>query len=101
MNCFLLSISFCFINSSYFSFLDSKKNSHIPKKEYLSCEHFDYITWDLVEKYHTKKEQQDFSKWMMGQTSSVVNGQNAIYVWDYERWLRQDKKIDQDSKDWD
>jgi hypothetical protein len=25
----------------------------------------------------------------------------CVYTWDYERWLRQGKQIEQDSNDWD
>lgn len=72
----------------------------IPGDKYYVCSHFPYITEALFKKYHTEKEWKIFNKWMRGQTVSEVNGEMAIYSWDYERWVEQGKKTEQ-GEDWD
>lgn len=60
------------------------------------------VTFKMVEKAHTKKEYENFCAWMGGQTcGTMANGESGIYSWDYERWLRQGKKTDQNKEDWD
>ena len=72
----------------------------IPNTEYYLCDSFTYITEELFKKHHTEEDWKTFIYWMCGQTCSEVNGQAAIYSWDYERWLRQGKQKEQ-GKDWD
>jgi len=72
----------------------------IPKEKYLSCEEFEYVTLDLFKEYHSAEEEKIFLKWMRGQTCGLVDNAIAIYIWDYERWLRQGRKTDQ-GYDWD
>lgn len=72
----------------------------IPKTHYYSCDSFTYITPRLFKAYHTQEEWETFNKWLTGQTVSEVNGEEAIYSWDYERWLRNGKKHEQGA-DWD
>ncbi len=72
----------------------------IPRKKYLECPEFTYITMKLFKEHHTEEELERFSKWMCGQTCSAVDGEAAIYSWDYERWINQGKQVGQ-GPDWD
>jgi hypothetical protein len=67
----------------------------IPKTHYYTASQFTYITQRLFMAYHTKEDWEVFDHWMRGQTCSEVNGEVAIYSWDYERWVRQGKRKDQ------
>ena len=72
----------------------------IPKINYYNDETFSYITEKLFKTHHSEEDWKVFVEWMRGQTCSEVNGETAIYSWDYERWLRQGKKTEQGA-DWD
>ena len=44
---------------------------------------FTYIdTKDIPEKYR-----EEFLNWMQGQTSPIIEGCDAVYSWDWDRWL--------------
>jgi hypothetical protein len=72
----------------------------IPQTEYIQLEGLSGVTFEQIEKYHTKEEVQNFNKWITGQTCSIYKDKPLIYSWDYERWVRQGMKISQ-GKDWD
>ncbi len=77
----------------------------IPQSEYKTAPGIgSYITFDQIKKYHSAQESDDFIEWMSGQTCSGVYENetwvSAIYVDDYERWLRQGKQTEQGA-DWD
>jgi len=61
---------------------------------------FPYITKRLFFAYHSAEEWMVFSRWMRGQTVTVINDEVAIYAYDYERWVSLGKGTDQGS-DWD
>ena len=76
----------------------------IPQSDFLYHEEgrFYYVTFEMVEKVHTKQETEDFNKWMGGQTCGMTpDGEMAIYAWDYERWCLQGKQTEQCPHDWD
>lgn len=74
----------------------------IPKSEYRVDNKVTYVTYEMVDKYHTKDEIRRFSKWYTGQTGMVAsNGDMAIFVDDYERWLREGRKKEQNLETWD
>lgn len=79
-----------------------KRTFGIPESEYKQSSEFTYVTRDLIVKYHTLEEANRFFDWMYGQTCSAgENGETAIYSWDYERWLREGKKKEQNAATWD
>lgn len=78
----------------------------IPKSEYIPVgkgkHKFDAVTMALIEQHHTPGEAERFARWLLHQTCAVLpNGDTAIYVEDYERWLRQGCRDSQQAKDWD
>lgn len=61
-----------------------------------------YFTLAQVKKYHTPEEYRHFCKWMNGQTSMMLkSGETGVYTWDYERWLKEGKKTEQNADTWD
>jgi len=56
-----------------------------------------YITFEMIEKYHTKEEVERFRKFMTGQTVTGVGKDNecGIFVCDYERWINEGMKSQQ------
>lgn len=65
------------------------KHNNIPPNAYLEAEGIgQYINLGLLENFHTSGEVEQFLNWMDGQTASLVDGEPAIYIEDYERWLR-------------
>lgn len=74
----------------------------IPKTNYYETKdkEFTYITKRLFLAYHSEAEWIIFAQWMRGQTTGLVDGEAAIYSWDYERWVNQGKQTEQGS-DWD
>jgi hypothetical protein len=50
-------------------------------------------------------EREAFSEWLSGQTCPLVtvNGKfrRAYFPWDYERWVKEGKKKDQNFNTWD
>lgn len=74
----------------------------IPPEEYGMESDMSYITFAQVEKHHSPEECRVFRKWMGGQTVvGLKNGRSGIYTWDYERWLREGKKTEQNADTWD
>lgn len=74
----------------------------IPIEEYGMEIDMSYVTFAQVREYHTKEESEHFCKWMHGQTAMMLkNGKTGIYTWDYERWLREGKKTEQNADTWD
>jgi hypothetical protein len=75
----------------------------IPRDKFLKSKQggFAYITDELLKEYHTEGEIKNFDKWITGQTCALIDGKCAIYSWDYERWVGQGKKTDQNVEDWD
>ncbi len=76
----------------------------IPTEEYgLELESdISYITYAQVEKYHSPEECRHFCRWMHGQTvMGLKSGESGIYTWDYERWLREGRKTEQNTDTWD
>ena len=73
----------------------------IPKSEYINTGEFTYNTYELFMAHHTQQDWEVFIKWMNGQTSPYIPGEVAIFSWDYERWVRQGKKTNQNADDWD
>jgi hypothetical protein len=73
----------------------------IPRSQYLITEDdIIYITWDLIDSFHTEKEVNQFSSFMSGQTMCMGDdGKAMIYVQDYERWLKKNKTDENDG--WD
>lgn len=63
------------------------EDMRIPKYEYIldGEVYFEYVfTDDIPEEY-----KEEFFDWMFGQTMPVVdNARNAVYAYDYERWVR-------------
>lgn len=73
----------------------------IPPSEYLTEEGIYCVTMEMVKKYHPDDVEQ-FCRWMTGQTGMVLrDGTCAIYAWDYERWLREGRKNEQNPLTWD
>lgn len=82
-----------------------KNLTGIPARHYDFDTHIGYfITFDLLNQYHTKEEVNIFKSWAEGQTVAVVTRNNrsvsAIYSWDYERWLANKKEMRQGAN-WD
>lgn len=74
----------------------------IPIKEYGLEADMSYITFAQVREYHTKTEVEHFYKWMRGQTAMLLkSGHTGIYTHDYERWLSEGKKTEQNAGTWD
>lgn len=74
----------------------------IPPEEYGLESNTSYVTYAQVQKCHTPEECRRFCKWMNGQTTmSLKNGETGVYVCDYERWLREGCKIEQNADTWD
>ena len=74
----------------------------IPETEYKTYIDIRYITFDLFKEYHTPEEVKTFNYWMRGQTGMVVPPNiMAIYAEDYERWLEEGKKTEQNAATWD
>ena len=60
------------------------------------------VSFETVRKWHTQEEFDKFSEWMNGQTMGVSDdGVGMIYTHDYERWVCQGMKTEQNSNDWD
>lgn len=76
------------------------KINKIPEDKFFDAEQFTYITEELFKQFHIEEDWKIFTKWMTGQTCSIVNDKIAIYSWDYERWISQGKKEKQ-GIDWD
>jgi hypothetical protein len=75
--------------------------SRIPQKLYKTESGIKFITKAMLDEHHSAEEVKRFSKWFEGQTGMVnKSGELGIYVWDYERWLRDRKPTEQGS-DWD
>jgi hypothetical protein len=77
----------------------------IPEHQYYQFQTSDYsipyVTYNQVALAHTKEDFENFKEWMRGQTGLLLDGDEfGIYVWDYQRWLRQGKHTQQ-GKDWD
>ena len=65
------------------------EHNYIPIEQYKSASGVgEYITNSLLENFHTADEVEQFQHWMAGQTCMAVNGETAIYSYDYERWLK-------------
>jgi hypothetical protein len=63
---------------------------------------FKYVTMKMIESAHTPEKFENFIKWIAHQTVGVTpDGESAIYVWEYERWVRQGHMTEQCSHDWD
>lgn len=74
----------------------------IPKSEYLEENDCRFVTWKLLERFHSKEEIDTFNDWFYGQTGIIANdGTLGIYIHDYERWVSQGKMTRQRSDDWD
>lgn len=74
----------------------------IPKNEYREESGIQFVTKELIVKYHTTQEVKTFNLWFCGQTGIVAkNGSLGVYVWDYERWLREGKLDNQLPRNWD
>lgn len=74
----------------------------IPTEEYGFESGCSYITDAQIEKYHTPEECVHFYVWMSRQTAMILkNGNTGIYTWDYERWLREGQKTEQNPDTWD
>lgn len=74
----------------------------IPTKEYGLESDTSYVTFAQIRAYHTREECEYFYKWMRGQTAMLLkSGHTGIYTWDYERWLREGKKTEQNADTWD
>jgi hypothetical protein len=60
------------------------------------------VTYNMVKAAHSQKEYLDFLKWMTGQTVGMMdNGEAGIYSHDYERWLKEGMKKEQNAETWD
>lgn len=60
------------------------------------------VTYNQVKAAHTQNEYFNFCKWMSNQTVGTMDDGNAgIYSWDYERWLREKMKKEQNQDTWD
>ena len=65
------------------------EHNYIPIEQYKTASGVgEYITRSLLENFHTSDEVERFDNWIKDQTGSVVNGEIAIYSYDYERWLK-------------
>lgn len=74
----------------------------IPPEEYGMESDMSYITFAQIREYHTKQESEHFYKWMRGQTAMFLkSGHTGVYTSDYERWLREGKKTEQNPHTWD
>ncbi len=74
----------------------------IPTKEYGLESNISCVTYAQIRKYHTPEEVEHFYKWMRGQTMMMLKGgESGIYTWDYERWLREGCKTEQNANTWD
>lgn len=74
----------------------------IPIEEYYQNEDGQFVTHGQIIAYHTEKESKKFQKWMGGQTvMDLKGGEEGIHICDYERWLREGKKTEQNVDTWD
>lgn len=74
----------------------------IPKSEYVEFAGCLCVTMDMIEKYHTEAETEQFNAWHSGQTGLVLpNGTVGIYSWDYERWCEEGNLDGQLPETWD
>lgn len=79
----------------------------IPESEYVTIPYGDdgtltVVTLELIRKHHTDREVENFGEWIYGQTVvGLPDGTGGIFIWDYERWLRQGMMTEQDARDWD
>ena len=89
----------------------------IPKEKYITVgvDKLVCVTPQMIRKHHTDDEVERFDKWIDGQTCTMLERSDVpdpdnypegepicgVYVWDYERWLRQGKLTNQLSHDWD
>ena len=78
------------------------KQRKIPESEYILVKDLGHVITDaLLKKYHTKKELNSFYGFMTGQTCSCLEDgkTTAIYICDYERWLKTGKPSENDMYD--
>ena len=61
----------------------------IPPEKYLESNGIKYITFAQIELYHTWEQVQVFDDWFYGQTGILLeDGTPAVYIHDYERWVK-------------
>jgi len=74
----------------------------IPIEKYGMESDISYVTYAQIEIYHSPEECRAFCKWMNGQTAMLLkSGETGIYTWDYERWLGEGRKTEQNPDTWD
>ncbi len=55
-----------------------------------------HFAWREIELHAPPEELEKLDKWMRGQTMTLRDdGDVGIYIWDFERWLNQGKKMKQ------